>query len=68
LTKPQSPFAAGTRPVFITIDSTGKFVYVANENSRDISAFTIDSATGGLTNGAIAASVGSGPSWIATTR
>jgi 6-phosphogluconolactonase len=68
LTTPKSPFAAGTRPVFATIDSTGKFLYVANENSRDISGFTIDSSTGGLTNASIAASVGSAPTSIATTK
>src|SRR5207253_6373716 len=67
LTTPKSPFAAGTRPIFATIDSTGKFLYVANENSRDISGFNIDSSTGGLTNGSIAASVGSAPTSIATT-
>jgi 6-phosphogluconolactonase (cycloisomerase 2 family) len=52
----------------VTIDSTGKFLYVANENSRDISGFTIDSSTGGLTNGSIAASVGSAPTSVATTK
>jgi 6-phosphogluconolactonase len=68
LTKPKSPFAAGSEPVFATIDSTGKFLFTANQGSRNISIFTIDASTGGLTNGAIAAAVGSSPSWIATTK
>jgi 6-phosphogluconolactonase (cycloisomerase 2 family) len=31
------------------VDPTGKFLYVANENSRDTSIYTIDTASGALT-------------------
>jgi 6-phosphogluconolactonase (cycloisomerase 2 family) len=44
-----SPFAAGTNPVAGVIDPTGKFIYVANVNSHNISAYAINAATGALT-------------------
>ena len=44
-----SPFAAGTTSVSLTVDPTGQFVYVANRDSNDVSAFAIDPATGALT-------------------
>jgi 6-phosphogluconolactonase (cycloisomerase 2 family) len=42
-----SPFAAGTQPVSVAVDSGNKFVYTANEGSNDISAYTV--ASGVLT-------------------
>jgi DNA-binding beta-propeller fold protein YncE len=42
-----SPFSAGTSPISITVDPFGKFAYVANILSNNVSAFTID-ATGAL--------------------
>ncbi len=47
-TVPGSPFAAGESPVSVTGDPFGKFVYVANSYSGDISAFSIDAANGAL--------------------
>jgi 6-phosphogluconolactonase (cycloisomerase 2 family) len=53
-----SPFAAGSpvaagipRPASVTVDPSGKFAFVANFNDRpsSVSAFTIDAATGALT-------------------
>jgi 6-phosphogluconolactonase len=44
-----SPFPAGDEPVSITVDPTGKFVYVANYGSNNVSAYTINPATGALT-------------------
>jgi len=47
-----SPFAAGGAGALsfsVAVDPTGKFVYVANENSADVSAYTINSSTGALT-------------------
>ena len=38
-----SPFAAGTQPVSVAVDSGNKFLYTANEGSNDISAYTISS-------------------------
>jgi len=42
-----SNFAAGTLPVSVTVDPSGKFAYVANQASNDVSAYTIN------TNGAL---------------
>ena len=42
-------FTAGTGPGSVTVDPTGKFAYVANCGSDDVSAYTIDSTTGALT-------------------
>jgi 6-phosphogluconolactonase len=41
-------FKSGARPFFVTVDPSGKFAYVANYGSGDVSAYTID-ATGALT-------------------
>ena len=46
---PGSPYAAGARPQFVTVDPSGKFAYTANEQSADISAYAIDATTGVLT-------------------
>jgi len=55
--------ATGSSPVSVTVDPSGKFVYVVNSGSDDVSMFTIG-ADGTLTsNGTIAA--GSGPSSVA---
>jgi 6-phosphogluconolactonase (cycloisomerase 2 family) len=46
---PGSPFSAGSGPFALTIDPTGRFVFVAhNSPSGSVSGFTIDSATGSL--------------------
>ena len=39
-------FPAGAGPGSVTVDPTGKFVYVANWGSGDVSAYTIDPGTG----------------------
>jgi 6-phosphogluconolactonase len=45
-----SPFnTAGSNPNAITADTSGKFLYVANSGSDDISAFSIDATSGSLT-------------------
>src|SRR6266702_4301554 len=44
-----APLAAAKDTVFVTVDPSGKFAYVANYHSANISAFTIDAATGALT-------------------
>ena len=55
-----SPFATGTvqatDPVSIVVDSSGKFVYAADQNSSKVSAFVIDTTT---TLGALSAISGS---------
>ena len=45
-----SPFAAGTNPQTLAADPSGKFLYVANESSNDISGYTINQNTGALTS------------------
>jgi DNA-binding beta-propeller fold protein YncE len=42
-----SPFPAGSDPVWVAVDPTGQFVYVANNISGDVSAYTIDGTSGG---------------------
>ena len=44
-----SPFAAGTDPLGMAVDPTGKFAYVPNVGSDNISAYTIDATSGALT-------------------
>jgi 6-phosphogluconolactonase (cycloisomerase 2 family)/environmental stress-induced protein Ves len=44
-----SPFGAGFNPYSVSVDPTGKFVYVANDGSNSVSAYTINSGTGVLT-------------------
>ena len=41
--------STGRRPRDVTLHSSGQFVYVANRGSGDVSAYTIDAATGVLT-------------------
>ena len=44
-----SPFATGLGSCCIVVDPTGRFVYVANSNSKDITAYSVDASTGNLT-------------------
>jgi 6-phosphogluconolactonase len=45
-----SPFAAGGSNAFsVSFDPTGQFVYVGNDQSANVSAFTLNSTTGVLT-------------------
>lgn len=41
-------FPAGTTPCTIGVDPTGRYLYVGNFTSDDVSAFVIDAATGAL--------------------
>lgn len=49
-TSPAPPYPAGTSPSFIMNDSTGKFLFVGNQSSSDITVFRITPATGVLTS------------------
>ena len=64
-----NPTATGTYPFAIAVDLTGKFVYVVNRDSNDISAYRIG-ATGVLASvdGGLAVKAGTEPISIATTR
>ncbi len=44
-----SPYAVGTGPISVILDTTGSYVYVANKGSNNISAFTLTAASGKLT-------------------
>jgi 6-phosphogluconolactonase (cycloisomerase 2 family) len=44
-----SPYAVGTGPTAVLVDSAGSYVYVANKGSSNISAFTLTAASGKLT-------------------
>ena len=45
-----SPFAAGTKPLSVTVDPTGMFAYVANSGTdNNVSVYTINQITGALT-------------------
>jgi hypothetical protein len=46
---PGSPFNAGLLPNQLTVDPTGRFVYVINQQSQDITTFGVDPLTGALT-------------------
>jgi len=43
-----SPFATGKAPVAIEIDPTGRYAYVANAGSNDVSAYRVHHQTGAL--------------------
>ena len=44
-----SPFKAGTHPFWVAIDPTGKFAYVTNEDSDNVSGYAINASSGVLT-------------------
>jgi 6-phosphogluconolactonase (cycloisomerase 2 family) len=43
-----SSFAAGSGPDSVTVDSSGRFAYVANSRDNTVSAYDINSSTGAL--------------------
>jgi 6-phosphogluconolactonase len=43
-----SPFATGKEPMALAVEPTGKYAYVANAGSNDISAYRIQRKTGAL--------------------
>jgi 6-phosphogluconolactonase len=71
-----SPFATAgsgvidaSQPVFLTVDPTNGFLYVANQGSRSIAAFTIKASDGTLsfvTNPPLSQSFP--PTWLLSTR
>lgn len=46
---PTSPFNAGLTPQGLALDPTGRFLYVANQQSQDVTGFSVDASTGALT-------------------
>ena len=59
---------AGTAPVFASVDSTGKFLFVGNQSSSTITEFKIDPTTGGLPSTAPGESTSSPPTSMFTTQ
>jgi 6-phosphogluconolactonase (cycloisomerase 2 family) len=41
-----SPFATGTTPVSLATDTSGQYLYIANQGSNNITEFSIDATTG----------------------
>jgi 6-phosphogluconolactonase len=46
---PGSPFAAGTEPAAVLVDSACNFIFIANRGSNNISVFSVNSSNGFLT-------------------
>lgn len=44
-----SPFATGTTPAWVAVDPAGRFVYVLNGGSNDISGYAVNTTSGALT-------------------
>ncbi len=61
---PGSPFAGVHGPVWLTVDTTGKFVYVANSSSNDVSEFTIAPGTGALVAAGLPFAAGTAPNSV----
>jgi len=59
----QTPFKTDNLPNSVQVDPRGIYVYVANYNANDVSAYTIDRGTGNATqiSGAAAYAVDAGP-------
>jgi DNA-binding beta-propeller fold protein YncE len=58
--------ATGTFPLGLTVDPSGKFVYVANDTASEVSMYTINSSTGNLTpTTSPTVATGAGPQGIA---
>ena len=57
-------FPAGTRPQSVTVDPSGKFAYVANYGSGNISAYAINARTGALTSIGAAVAAGAFPTSV----
>ncbi len=49
LTAAGSPHASGALSADVTVDAAGRFVYVANSGSNDLSVFRVDAVSGALT-------------------
>jgi 6-phosphogluconolactonase len=60
------PVKTDTFPVAVTVDPRGQYIYVANYNAADISAFAINQSTGtpSAVAGATSYATGAGPSCV----
>jgi 6-phosphogluconolactonase len=62
----QTPFKTDNLPDAVAVDPRGIYIYVANYNANDVSAYTIDRATGNATqiSGSTAYAVDTGPTCV----
>ena len=62
----QTPFKTDILPVSVKVDPRGIYVYVANYNANDVSAYTIDRGTGNATQiaGTTTYAVDAGPTCV----
>jgi 6-phosphogluconolactonase len=62
----QTPFKTDNLPDAVAVDARGIYVYVANYNANDVSAYTIDRATGNATQiaGSTTYAVDAGPTCV----
>jgi 6-phosphogluconolactonase (cycloisomerase 2 family) len=65
---PRSTVSAGTNPVALTLDASGRFAYVANLGSDDVTLFAVDSNTGALTPVGPPVHAGTGPAWLTLVK
>ncbi len=63
---PGSPFPAGSNPVSAAIDYAGRFLYVVDSGSNEVSEYKVSAGTGVLAiNSPATISTGANPVWIA---
>jgi YVTN family beta-propeller protein len=67
LTAITAAIAAGSTPESVTVDPSGKYVYVANTGDNDVSRYAIGT-DGSLTEITPVAAAGSSPASITTAR
>lgn len=60
-------FMADAAPAALAVDPSGKFLYVANSGTNNVSAYTIDPVTGALTNVGSPFTAGAGPRDLAVS-
>lgn len=61
----QATIAAGTWPQAVILDPSGKFAYVPNWSSNNISVYRVDAGNGSLTPVGTVSSIGTGPTALA---
>lgn len=63
-----SPFTAGARPTGVTVDPTGRFVYVSNSSSANITQFSLNATTGVLSGASNTALAGGATPYFLLSR
>ena len=63
-----APVPVGSGPFSVIVDPSGRFAYVQNQESNNITSYTINATTGALTALGAPVAAGSSPSSIITIR